>query len=215
MTDLLPSFSTLGIFIAASLVLAITPGPGVLYIVTRSISQGRAAGLASVAGVAIGNFCNALGASLGLAALFAISSLAFIIVKYLGAAYLIYIGVKTIRNANAKTDIENVNLTPASPKRIFMDGLLVALLNPKTALFFAAFLPQFIHAGHALMAQTIVLGLVFVIVAAITDSLYVMLSSFIRPFLQRNQNAGPIGSYLSGGTFIGLGLLTAFSGSSK
>jgi len=212
MTDLLPPLPLFEIFLAASFALAVTPGPGVLYIVTRSISQGRMAGLASVAGVALGNFGNALGASLGLAALFAISHMAFMLVKYLGALYLLYIGIKTIRSAKtAKTD-DATTFAAKSPKSIFMDGFIVALFNPKTTLFFAAFLPQFIQADYPPVLQSTTLGAIFVLIAATTDTCYALLANVVRPFFAGKKHAGAMGKYISGGTFIGLGLLTALSG---
>ena len=131
-------------FVLASLVLAVTPGPGVLYIVTRTLAQGRAAGLASVAGVALGNLGNALAASLGLAALFALSSLAFAVVKWAGAAYLVWLGVRALRQPPAAAAAAAPAFEPPRLARIVRDGFVVALLNPKTALFFAAFLPQFL-----------------------------------------------------------------------
>ena len=136
-----PTFgtTTLAAFAAASVVLSVTPGPGVLYVVTRTLAQGRRAGLASVAGVALGNFGNAVGASIGLAALFAVSALAFTIVKWAGAAYLLWLGVQALRSPRATTDAPRLDAPRLGA--IFRDGFLVALLNPKTALFFAAFLP--------------------------------------------------------------------------
>ena len=145
MSDLLPSWPLLTTFLVASVVLAVTPGPGVIYIVTRSLLQGRRSGLASVAGVAIGNLGNAFAASLGLAAIFAASSVAYSIVKYLGAAYLIYLGIKSIRS-RVETSTPTVAEVPL--RTVFRDGLLVAVFNPKTAIFFAAFLPQFLTMGR-------------------------------------------------------------------
>jgi len=215
MTDLLPPLSLFGIFLAASFALAVTPGPGVLYIVTRSISHGRVAGLASVAGVALGNFGNALGASLGLAALFAVSHTAFMLVKYSGALYLLYMGIKTIQSAENSETNDIVKITAKSPRSIFMDGFIVALFNPKTTLFFAAFLPQFIHADHTPILQSITLGAIFVLIAAITDTSYALLANVVRPFLAGKKHAGAMGKYISGGIFMGLGLLTAFSGQNR
>jgi len=217
MTEILPSLPLFGAFLAASFVLAVTPGPGVFYIVARSVTQGRVSGLASVAGVALGNLGNAIGASLGLAALFAISSLAFAVVKYLGAAYLVFLGVQALRRRAADDDGPATVDAPAplatpSLERIFMDGFVVALLNPKTALFFAAFLPQFIDASRSPMAQTIALGVVFVAMAAVTDSLYALTAGAVQPWLSRARGAQSAGPYLTGGAFIGLGLLTALSG---
>src|SRR5438105_2811227 len=136
MQDLLPSAPLLVAFLIASVVLAVTPGPAVLYIVTRTLAQGRRAGLASVAGVALGNLGNAAGAAIGLAALFAISSLAFTVVKYAGAAYLVWLGLRALRAPEPPEG--RVAATNVSARRIFRDGFVVALLNPKTAIFFAA-----------------------------------------------------------------------------
>ena len=138
MADWLPAPPLLAAFVLASLVLAVTPGPGVLYIVTRSLAQGRRAGLASVAGVALGNFGNALGAALGLAALFELSSWAFTVVKYAGAGYLVWLGVKALRAPVAAASMAAGAPSAATARRLFRDGFVVALLNPKTALFFAA-----------------------------------------------------------------------------
>ena len=216
MDALFPSAPLFGAFLAASFVLAVTPGPGVFYIVARSVAQGRLSGLASVGGVALGNLGNAIGASLGLAALFAVSSLAFTVVKYLGAAYLIWLGVQALRHSRATeapdAAVIDADLAPVALRRIFVDGFVVALLNPKTALFFAAFLPQFIDPAHAPMTQTIALGVVFVVMAAITDSAYALTAGAVRPLLKRAKGAGTVGRYLTGGAFIGLGILTAVSG---
>ncbi|WP_204901808.1 LysE family translocator [Prosthecochloris marina] len=160
MNELFPPLPVLVIFTSCSLILAITPGPGVLYIVTRSLTQGRHAGLAPVGGVALGNLGNAIGASVGLATLFAVSSIAFTIVKYCGALYLIYLGVRTLRSPRSTVHARALSSTPA--RRIFRDGFFVALLNPKTAIFFGAFLPQFMASGAAPILQTVTLGSLFV-----------------------------------------------------
>jgi threonine/homoserine/homoserine lactone efflux protein len=209
--DLLPTWPLFSAFLIASFVLAVTPGPGVLYIVARSVSQGRASGLASVAGVALGNFGNALAASLGLAALFAVSSLAFTVVKYAGAAYLIYLGIQSLRANAAAHDANAPEVKPLDLRRIFRDGFIVALLNPKTTIFFAAFLPQFINPQGSVAAQSVVLGAIFVVIAAFTDSLYAFAASRIAPLFKRAKNASAIGRYASGFTYIGMGLLAAFS----
>src|SRR5215216_6300429 len=114
MSDLLPPLPLFTAFVAASLLLAVTPGPAVLYIVTRSVSHGRLSGLASVAGVAVGNLGNAIGASLGLAALFAVSSVAFTVVKYLGALYLVWLGVQALRTRAAPAALDDVPLPRAA-----------------------------------------------------------------------------------------------------
>ena len=213
MSELLPTWPLLSAFLVASFILAVTPGPGVFYVVTRSLLQGRRFGFASVAGVALGNLGNAFGASLGLAALFAISSLAFTIVKYAGAFYLVYLGVQALR-APAR-ELGAAPPPPARMSRIFGDGFVVALLNPKTAIFFAAFLPQFVSAGGSPMLQSMALGSIFVAMAAITDTGYAMAAGAVAPLLARTPGVGAFGRYLTGGAFIGLGVLTAISGSRR
>jgi threonine/homoserine/homoserine lactone efflux protein len=198
-------------FLLATLVLAVTPGPGVVYIVARTLAQGRAAGLTSVAGVALGNLGNALGAAIGLAALFAVSSLAFALVKYTGAAYLVYLGVKALRRPAAAPEAPRFE-TPRLA-RIFRDGVFVALLNPKTAIFFAAFLPQFIDPSRAAAGQGAVLGALFVFVAALTDSTYVLVASLAGSAFASARRGAAAGRYLTAATFIGLGLFTAAAGS--
>lgn len=212
MFDIIQSPSLFIAFLIACLILAITPGPGVFYIVTRSISQGRASGLASVAGVALGNWGNAVGASIGLAAIFAASSLAFTVVKYTGALYLVYLGIKAIRAPSPINQVGEIKLGRVALGKIFKDGFVVALLNPKTTLFFAAFLPQFLHTNQNSLMQSLGLGTIFVLIALTTDTSYALLAGAVRPLLQRRQNAGVVGKYASGGAFIGLGLFTAFSG---
>jgi len=207
MTEALPAGLSLAGFLLASFVLAVTPGPGVLYIVTRSIAEGRAAGIASVAGVALGNLANAIGASIGLAALFAVSQVAFTVVKYAGAAYLVYLGIQALRTPAAVSG--PIERRDVSRLRIARDGFLVALLNPKTAMFFAAFLPQFMRPDQSAMAQSALLGSIFVAIAATTDSLYAICASDIAPTLARSKMLRAGSRYLTGGTFLGLGLLSA------
>jgi threonine/homoserine/homoserine lactone efflux protein len=210
MMDILPSWPLLAAFLLASFVLAVTPGPGVLYIVARSVSQGRASGLASVAGVAVGNFLNAVGAAIGLAALLALSSATFLVVKYAGAAYLVYLGIKAIRSRSTRGEpvmAGRANLLP-----VFRDGFIVALLNPKTALFFAAFLPQFMNPEAAPLLQSVVLGALFVAIAAVTDTAYVAAASSIAGRLSSANRTERFSRFAVGGTFIGLGVLAAIGG---
>jgi threonine/homoserine/homoserine lactone efflux protein len=202
-----PSFVA---FLLASLVLAIAPGPGVLYIVTRSLTQGRISGLVSVGGVALGNLCNVVGAAIGLAALFAVSSFAFAIAKYSGAAYLIYLGIKTLRSKPAAP----VNLERSHSAilfRVFRDGFTVALMNPKTALFFAAYLPQFLPMSKAPMIQTLVFGSMFVLIAATTDSVYSLTAGILARWFAKGQWVADFGHKLGGSVYIGLGLFTALT----
>jgi threonine/homoserine/homoserine lactone efflux protein len=212
MHTLWPSWPLLSAFMLASLALAMTPGPGVLYIVTRSLAHGRGAGVASVAGVALGNLGNAIAASVGLAALFAISALAFSVVKYAGALYLIFLGIRTLRRP--RTNSEPSALTqPTAAARIFYDGFIVALLNPKTAVFFAAFLPQFLSAKTPPVLPSIALSAVFVAIAAATDTAYALTAGTIAPALRRAQGTRACGRYFSASALIGLAAFTAFAGS--
>jgi threonine/homoserine/homoserine lactone efflux protein len=201
-----PLFSA---FLLASFVLAVTPGPAVLYIMTRSIVQGRRSGLVSLVAVALGNLGNALAASVGLAALFAVSSLAFSVVKYAGALYLVYLGVQMLRSSSAESPAA---MRVASFRRVFRDGFVVALLNPKTAVFFAAFLPQFLSRDAPSILQTLALGSLFVAIAAVTDCFYVLAAGAVAPAL-RGSGVRRAGQRIGGGVFIGLGIYTALAGS--
>jgi len=211
MMELVPAWPLFSAFLFASLVLAVTPGPGVIYIVTRSLTQGRRSGLVSVAGVALGNLGNALAASLGMAALFAASAAAFAFVKYAGALYLVYLGVQTLRAS--RDDAMPSVPGPARRARIFRDGFVVALLNPKTTLFFAAFLPQFLSSDTTPMLQTVALGTLFVAIAACTDSIYALSAGSVGPALARASGVRVLSRYLSGFVFIALGIFTALAGS--
>jgi len=196
-------------FLVASLILAITPGPGVIFILTQTLGHGRKAGLASVGGIALGNLGNAAAASLGLAAVFAASSTAFFVVKIAGAAYLIFLGIKTLRTRS--TLEPTARASRAAPGRLFRDGLLVALFNPKTALFFAALLPQFIDPHASPLWQSLLFGAVFVAIAACTDTMYVLTASAVASSLRRRSAWRPYGRYVSAASFIGLGIYAALA----
>ena len=196
-------------FLVASLILAITPGPGVVYIVTETLSQGRRAGLASVCGIAVGNLGNASAASVGLAAIFAVSAVAFTVVKLAGAAYLVFLGIRTLRAKATPEPAADFSVT--SPARLFFDGLLVAFFNPKTALFFAALLPQFLDLDNSPLSQSLVLGCVFVSIALCTDTLYVFTASFVASVMRRRSPWRRYGKYVSASSFFGLGVYAAFA----
>lgn len=210
MLELLPPWPLFSAFLAASLVLAVTPGPGVLYVVTRSLVQGRRLGLVSVAGVALGNLGNAMAATAGLAALFAVSAAAFSLVRLAGAAYLVWLGVQMLRTADM--DAVVTAPVPASAQRVLRDGFVVALLNPKTTIFYAAFLPQFLTPDAPPMAQGLLLATLFVAIAAVTDSLWALAADAAAPAL-RGEHVRGLGRRLGGGIFVGLGLFAALSGS--
>ncbi len=203
--------SNLAVFVLASVVLAITPGPAVIYLVTRTLGQGRGAGLASIGGIALGNLGNAAIASLGLAVIFAVSARAFTIVKLAGAAYLILLGVRALRRAPVSARAVQAGRAPRMSA--FRDGFLVALLNPKTALFFAAFLPQFVDPGAAPLSQSILLGSIFVLIAAGTDTLYVLAAGALGPKIVSLGGRLSCGRYVTAISFIALGIYVACSGS--
>jgi threonine/homoserine/homoserine lactone efflux protein len=210
MSELLPQPEMLVAFVGASLILAVTPGPSVAYIVVRSATQGRRSGLASVAGIAVGGWFNAIGASIGLAAVFAVSALAFTVVKWAGAVYLIFLGVQIIRRPI--TPRREQEGRRASPKGIFRDGFAVALLNPKTTVFFAAFLPQFITSHSSPTLQALFLSTVCIAIAAVTDSVYAVVASSASAWLSNSFLATRGGRLLNGGVFIGLGVYSAVGG---
>jgi threonine/homoserine/homoserine lactone efflux protein len=209
MIEMLVTSSSFAAFLVASLILAVTPGPAVIYVVTRTLGQGRKAGLSSVGGIALGNLGNAAAASVGLAAVLAASSTAFLVVKLTGAAYLVYLGLRALY---ARPTAESVGRpTVASPGRLLRDGFLVAFLNPKTALFFAALLPQFITPGTSPLAQSLMLSGVFVCIAMCTDSLYVLTAATLGARLRQRASWRPFGRYVTGATFIGLGVYAALA----
>lgn len=198
-------------FVLASLILAIVPGPAVVYLLTQTLTYGRKAGLWSVGGVALGNFANATAALLGLAAILQASATAFMVVKVVGALYLIYLGLRTLRGNNNSAPIAKAGKGTAA-RTPFRDGVFVAALNPKTTLFFAAFLPQFIDAHAAApLEQGIVLAVVFVALALCTDTLYVMTAARIGGLVRGQPRWLAVGRYLSAGTFICLGVYAAFA----
>ncbi len=201
----------LSLFVIASLALLVVPGPAVLYIVARSVEQGRKAGLVSTLGIGAGALFHIAAAGFGLSALLVSSALAFSIVKYLGAAYLVYLG---LRKFLEKGDGFALQTPPErSLGRIFYQGMVVNLLNPKAALFFFAFLPQFVNpdSGHV-RAQILFLGFLFAAMAIVSDSLYALLASSLGEWLRGNGSFPRIQRYVSGSIYLGLGLATAFSG---
>lgn len=206
----MPDLTHLPLFIAASVVLLLTPGPAVLYIITRSVDQGRRAGLVSVCAIETGNFVHVLAATLGLSALLLSSAVAFTVVKYLGAAYLIYLGLRKLfsRESFQPTQI----IRPQSARQIFSQGVLVATLNPKTALFFVAFLPQFVDPSQGSVAgQMFVLGCLFVALAWVSDSVYALLAGTVGQWFRNHRGVLRVDRYVAGGVYIGLGITAALA----
>ncbi|MCS6847370.1 MAG: LysE family translocator [Anaerolineae bacterium] len=202
------------LFVLASLALLVVPGPAVLYIVARSVSQGRLAGVVSAAGVQVGASVHIVAAALGLSAALLSSALAFNVVKYLGAAYLVYLGVRQWLAREAANDETTVQ--PESLRRIFAQGIVVNVLNPKTALFFFAFLPQFVDPMQGNIAlQVLLLGLLFVALAIINDGIYAMLAGSLGNWLRSNRRFWMGQRLFAGAVYIGLGVTTALSGSNN
>ncbi len=200
----------LPIFIFASIVLLLTPGPAVLYIIARSVDQGRVAGLVSVLSVEVGNFFHALAAAIGLSALLFSSATAFSVVKYLGAAYLVYLGVRKL--FSRESALQETKVEPQSLKRIFSQGVTVAVLNPKTALFFLAFLPQFVdHSKGQISLQLLSLGVLFVLMAIVSDGMYALLASSAGQWLKSQRKVWQAERYVVGLIYIGLGMTAALA----
>ena len=206
--------SQLYLFIGASLALLLVPGPAVLYITARSANQGRLAGLVSVVAIETANFLQAVAATLGLSAILLTSALAFDVVKYLGAAYLIYLGVRKLLVREEGEDGGEIKAEPLS--RIYWQGVAINLLNPKTALFYFAFLPQFVDPARGnVTVQTLLLGALFVGMACITDSMYALLASSMAERLRGNRRYQKGQRYFAGLVYVGLGITTALTGSKK
>ena len=211
---MMPEPSTLAVFVLAAVALLITPGPAVLYIVARSVEQGRWAGLVSALGVHVGTLVHVAAAALGLSALLVSSALAFDIVKYLGALYLSYLGVRRLLTSDAAAAAAAA--APRSLRRLFTQGIVVNILNPKTALFFLAFLPQFVDPARGQLGlQILCLGLIFVALGVVSDGLYAVLAGTAGGWLKRGGRFLRIERYVTGGVFVGLGLTAAFAGTGR
>ena len=210
----MPEFSTLLVFIAAAAALLITPGPAVLYVVTRSIDQGRLAGLVSVLGIGVGTLFHVFAAALGLSAILVSSALAFNVVKLLGAAYLIYLGISKLRSKQSGFLPDHVE--PQALSSIFKQGVIVNLLNPKLALFFFAFIPQFVDpARGSVSAQMALLGMILLVMGLFSDSVYALLAGTAGNWLRNNRHFLRLQKYVTGSVYITLGLVAALAGTSK
>ncbi|MEM7563307.1 MAG: LysE family translocator [Pseudomonadota bacterium] len=197
-------------FVFAALIVLLIPGPGVLYVITRSLLQGRQAGLVSVMGLSAGALVHVVAATVGLSAILMVSSTAFTLVKWAGAAYLIYLGLRLLV-AQHKVEAGESPLAQ-SPRRLFLDGVMVSILNPKIAVFFLAFLPQFVALdGFAIPLQLMLLGLIYVALAFVTDGTYALLASYLRRVISEKFMRGPVPAYASGLVYLGLGLSLALT----
>jgi threonine/homoserine/homoserine lactone efflux protein len=208
----IPDAANLALFVVAALVLLLVPGPAVLYVVARSIHQGRRAGLASVLGIHIGTLVHIAAATAGLSALLVSSSIAFTAVKIAGAVYLVGLGVWTLISRRPEAEVAlggERNL-----RRAFAQGIVVNILNPKTALFFLAFLPQFVDsdASHPAV-QIAALGLLFALLGLVTDSLWAVAAGTAGGVLRRSRRFLRTQRYVVGTVYVGLGVATALAGS--
>jgi threonine/homoserine/homoserine lactone efflux protein len=207
----IPDPPAIGLFVLAALALLLVPGPAVLYVVARSIEQGRRAGLASVLGIHVGTLVHITAATLGLSALVLSSAVAFTAVKIAGAVYLIGLGLWTLFARHPETEVAlggERNL-----RRAFAQGIVVNVLNPKTALFFLAFLPQFVdpNAPHPAV-QIAFLGLLFAVLGLVTDSIWAIAAGTAGGMLRRSRRFVRAQRYVSGTVYIGLGVATALAG---
>jgi len=209
-----PEVSHIGLFVSASIALLLTPGPAVLYIVTRSVEQGRAAGLVSVVGICSGTLVHVVAATLGLSALLVSSARAFTTVRYAGAAYLIVLGIQTL--ARRPPPVADIAIERAALRSVFTQGVIVNVLNPHTALFFFAFLPQFVNPsrGHV-PAQMLALGLLFVGLSATTDSGWAIAAGTAGDWIRRHPRFTAGQRYVTGSALIGLGAAAAFAGNGR
>jgi threonine/homoserine/homoserine lactone efflux protein len=201
-----PSTHAFAVYVPAALVLLAIPGPAVLYIVATSVEGGRRTGLLSVAGVHLGSLVHVAAAVAGLSALIVSSAIAFSTVKYVGAAYLVLVGIRKWLGRDEPIDLPA--RTPRSGRRVFTQGVIVNVLNPKTALFFLAFLPQFVDRDRTVWTQIAVLGLVWVVLGLMSDGAWALAGGTVGRFLRRRQKAV---RYASGGIFVGLGAVAATS----
>jgi threonine/homoserine/homoserine lactone efflux protein len=194
----------LPLFAVTALTLLVIPGPAVLYITTRAAAQGRRAGMASVLGVHTGSIIHVAAAVAGLSALLVASAAAFTVVKVVGAVYLVYLGVRAIAGGSRASEVA---LAPRGMRRLYVDGIVVNVLNPKTALFFLAFLPQFVDPDRGpVWAQTMVLGLLFIALGVASDGAYAIAGARLGRLLHRDARRRRRSQLLEGGVLVGLGI---------
>jgi threonine/homoserine/homoserine lactone efflux protein len=207
----IPDSGTLAVFALASLALAVVPGPAVLYIVAQSVHGGRRAGVVSALGVASGGLVHVLAAVIGLSALLAASAEAFTAVKILGAVYLVWLGIRTLLSADDRIGGRAAERTLT---RTYRQGIVVNVLNPKTALFFLAFLPQFVDPHESTRGQLAILGGIFVLIALTSDLVWALVAGTAGSVLRRSRTFLRVQRYVSGTIFVGLGALAATTGRS-
>ncbi|HEX5467737.1 MAG TPA: LysE family translocator [Gaiellaceae bacterium] len=212
---MLPDGGALAVFVAAALVLLVVPGPAVIYIVAQSVSRGRRAGIVSMLGIQVGAAVHVAAAAAGLSAILVRSATAFDAVKYAGAAYLVFLGVRRLRGDDGGREGAAAR-RDRRLRRLFAQGIVVNVLNPKTALFFFAFLPQFVDVERGSVAlQIATLGLLFILLAMVSDGLYALAAGSAAGWLRGRPGFLRGERLATGGVLVGLGLLTAFAGASR
>lgn len=211
----MPEWTTFGLFVAAALALLLVPGPAVFYVIARGVEGGRLMGLVSCLGIEVGTLAHAAFAAAGLSAVLASSATAFAVVKWLGAAYLIWLGLKRLFGSGEEDAPAAVEPEPLS--RVFSQGVIVQVLNPKVALFFLAFLPQFVAPSRGdAWTQILVLGATLAALGLLTDGLYALLGGTASVALRRRGGRfRRVQRYFSGGVYLALGAASAASGSGK
>ncbi|MBU3716788.1 MAG: LysE family translocator [Actinobacteria bacterium] len=203
----MPDLSSIVTFAIASVALLLIPGPAVIYVLNRSVSDGREVGLAAVAGLELGNFVHVVAATAGLSAVLATSATAFNAVKWLGAAYLVFVGLRTLATKPRAVSGDSASV---SRRRSFSQGVIVNTLNPKVALFFLSYLPQFIDPDNgAAWSQALVLGSIFVAIGCLTDGMYALTASALRTVLLRGRTLPFVQRYVAGTVFVALGVVAA------
>jgi threonine/homoserine/homoserine lactone efflux protein len=206
----MPTLSTLALYVLTAAIVLVVPGPAVLYVVSQGVRHGSRAGITAVLGIHVGTLAQLAAAIVGLSWLLVASSSAFTVIRYLGAAYLVHLGVRALLGRE-RAGIADVG-GPRTARRLFGEGVLVNLLNPKIALFFLAFLPQFVDPGRGTVAwQMMVFGLVFVLLGLCTDAGYALLAGAVGPWLRRSSRLLRGERYVVGCTFIGLGAVAALT----
>ena len=211
----MPDWPTLSLFIAAAAVLVVLPGPNTLYIVARSLEQGTLAGLVSCVGVLVATLVHVSGAALGLSALVLASPLAFNLLRYGGAAYLVVLGLRALRRPEGGATVP-AQAPAGGYAQLFAHGVMVNLLNPKTVLFITAFLPQFVQVERgAIPAQIFLLGGVLITVGLVSDAAYALAAGRAATWLQTRSSLSRWQGRVAGVVYLGLGLAAACTGSGR
>ncbi|MFJ7647152.1 LysE family translocator [Lysinibacillus sp. NPDC097279] len=209
-------FYTIWLFVVAAITLLIIPGPAVIYIMARSIDQGKKAGLISVLGVSLGGSIHVVAGAIGVSAILMTSATAFHIVKYIGAAYLIYLGYKALTSATEHMPIETPKSAHKQLVKIFYQSAIIEVMNPKTALFFLAFFPQFISpSAGSVTEQFLLLGTLFILLGLMSDGLYAVLATTIRNWLLKRNVNSKLQNRITGYLYIVLGVFSSFASPSK